>query len=176
MVFFRYFQLKMGENEFFIPWSEMSNFLAPCDGWNLEKLATHRLSYFFINKEQITCHSPIYTGKKINKRPYYVGLPQVLMPRLFLEAHAHWNTQAHMPFVFLFLVDFFKKIYPSKLGLYFVTDFFFFNCILQYFIDFELCYVIYFSLLFYCLLMSQTNVMIFGWCSILRALIFCITK
>jgi hypothetical protein len=59
---------------FFIPWSGMSNFLASCDGWNLGKLATHRLSYFFINKEQMTCHPPIYTGKKNKQEALLCGL------------------------------------------------------------------------------------------------------
>ena len=52
--------------------------------------------------------------------------------------------------------------------------FFLINVILNYLIDFELIFIIYFDLLFTRLTQSQTNVLLFGRYLILRAFIFTI--
>ena len=49
---------------------------------------------------------------------------------------------------------------------------FFFNFVLQYFIDFELGFIIYFGLLSIALLQVQTNLSVFGWSLILLVFVF----
>jgi hypothetical protein len=69
------------------------------------------------------------------------------------------------------LIFFLKKIY--YLTLIFISVFLY-NFIIQYLINFELIFIIYFYFIFMRLSQSQTNVLTFSCCSILRTYIFII--
>jgi hypothetical protein len=112
---------------------------------------------FFINKEQMTCHPPIHTGKKKTRGPTAWACPRSSCLGFFKGPCALEYPGSHA-FCFIVLVDFFKKNYPLKSGLYFVIDFFFqFHPLIFYWFWIVLCNLFQFAFLLFIVVSNKCH-------------------